>query len=148
MKVRNMVRGGAIVALSLGLASLGTGMGLTAAHSPSKDATSSPTVATAQTASGSAASPDLTVGGGGGGDSYTVIEVPGYVLAGIPVATVSGSISLVVAAVCGATAGQACPFAISAAIGYIDYLVGHLQFPNVYIWWNDTTWSLSGITTS
>ncbi|WP_298344910.1 hypothetical protein [Ferrimicrobium sp.] len=29
MKVRNMVRGGAIVAASLGLASLGTGMGLT-----------------------------------------------------------------------------------------------------------------------
>jgi len=30
MKVRNIVRGGAVVALSLGLASLGTGMGLTA----------------------------------------------------------------------------------------------------------------------
>ena len=35
MKVRNMVRGGAVAALSLGLASLGTGMGLTANHSPS-----------------------------------------------------------------------------------------------------------------
>jgi hypothetical protein len=33
MKVRNIVRGGAVVALSLGLASLGTGMGLTASHS-------------------------------------------------------------------------------------------------------------------
>jgi|GEM_PF-6516992 len=32
MKVRNIVRGGAVVALSLGLASLGTGMGLTADH--------------------------------------------------------------------------------------------------------------------
>ncbi len=59
MKVRNIVRGGAVVALSLGLASVGTGMGLTAAHSPSKDVTSSPAVATAQTTSGSAVSPDL-----------------------------------------------------------------------------------------
>jgi len=33
MKVRNMVQGGAIVALSLGLASLGAGMGLTASQS-------------------------------------------------------------------------------------------------------------------
>ncbi|MHB1734645.1 hypothetical protein [Ferrimicrobium acidiphilum] len=32
MKVRNMVRRGAVVALSLGLASVGTGMGLTADH--------------------------------------------------------------------------------------------------------------------
>nr|WP_276976945.1 hypothetical protein [Ferrimicrobium acidiphilum] len=33
MKIRNMVRGGAILAVSLGLASLGTGMGLVASHS-------------------------------------------------------------------------------------------------------------------
>ncbi|MEX6429352.1 MAG: hypothetical protein ACYCWN_13735 [Ferrimicrobium sp.] len=32
MKIRNMVRGGAIVVVSLGLASVGTGMGLTVSH--------------------------------------------------------------------------------------------------------------------
>ena len=55
MKIRNMVRGGAILAVSLGLASVGTGMGLVASHSLSKDVTP----LTAPTASDSAVAPNL-----------------------------------------------------------------------------------------
>ncbi len=54
MQVRSMVRGGAVVALSLGLASLGTGIGLTANES---------TVIPAQ--------PGYTAGSGGVGGTYT-----------------------------------------------------------------------------
>jgi hypothetical protein len=64
MKVRNMVRGGAIVAVSLGLSSLGTGMGLTSASGGAATNRSEP----AQ--SGSSISPD----GCGSASSHGVVS--------------------------------------------------------------------------
>ncbi|WP_276961516.1 hypothetical protein [Ferrimicrobium acidiphilum] len=77
MKVRNMVRGGAVVALSLGLASVGTGMGLTTAR----------TTPAASVVSGSAvAVPQLWLG-----RSCETVSDPGYGDSGVICGTLNGS---------------------------------------------------------
>ncbi|KJE75291.1 hypothetical protein FEAC_29880 [Ferrimicrobium acidiphilum DSM 19497] len=67
MKVRNVIRGGAVVAASAALVSVGGGMGLTAAHSSSRSSLGMSTM-----------SSNFTVQGQVGAGS-TSTELPNYI---------------------------------------------------------------------
>ncbi|KJE75667.1 hypothetical protein [Ferrimicrobium acidiphilum] len=124
MKVRNMVQGGAIVALSLGLASLGTGMGLTAKKS---------TTTTAQ--------PGLLVGGSGGGATGSTSFSPSYVYEVYQ--TMQGSQESIGITLCndlneGSTIDNNCINNLAPAIGNeVDYYIQSLNIePGVTISYN------------
>jgi hypothetical protein len=160
--------GGAVLALTLGLASTGTAVELTAAHSSGsvipaqRQAPTQTGVVVPELSSVTTALPgqletsslakqnmvipfDRTTVGGGGGGTYTEVEVPGWVLATAVGSLAAGVLTYITVAVC-AGAPPICPAAIAAA-GYILLsLVKHFEFPNVYIWWDDTTWSLADVT--
>ena len=162
MKVRSVIRAGAVVATSAALAGVGGGMGLTAAHS-SNQTTSTSTAKVSQPAlssrldtvcapsSGSKSiGPNYVVGGGGGGgDTYSEIEITplelaiaanygvgavGF-LAGVGCATFWSGVGAVV---CGAM--------IAGTASAIYYVMDSGSFPYIYIWWNDTTNSYAGYT--
>ncbi|WP_298334326.1 hypothetical protein [Ferrimicrobium sp.] len=126
MKVRNMVRGGAVVALSLGLASLGTGIGLTANESP---------VVQAQ--------PGETVGGGGGGGEGSMSFSPSYV--NLVYEVMQGYAPAIGTALCndlsqGSEIDNNCITDIAPAIGNeVDYFVQALHTePGVIIYYTAT----------
>jgi len=155
------------VGLSLALASIGITVDLTAAQthaSPLPPApplslaqtisvgseTSIPTIgvgqqsATSLAASSRFVAPNYFSGGGGGGATYTVVTIPSWVLDDAVRFLATGVVGYIISVVC---TTPACVYAVRA-VGYIlTYLVAHTSFPNVDIWWDDTTWSFAGFTT-
>lgn len=91
--------------------------------------------------------PDSRVGGGGGGDTFTVVHITPFELQAAALTGGSGVITALGAICATSFSGVgtiACLAGVGAAAGLTGALISHGEFPTLYIWWNDATWSYAG----